>query len=83
MGAFHESTFGLLLYPLMRWVHTHGTSVLALTHIMLHLHLNHLALLGMTTFVILVAKIITSLSSMVMIHYGMELVVDQPTPAAL
>ena len=34
-------------------------------------------------FVTLAVQIIISLSSMVMIHYRMELVVDQPTSAAL
>ena len=46
-------------------------------------HLNHLLLLEMITFVTQGALIITNTFSMVMTHYGMELVVDQPTPAAL
>ena len=76
-----ESISGHLLQLLMKLVLILKISVLALMSIK-H-HLNHLLLLEMITFVTQGALIITNTFSMVMTHYGMELVVDQPTPAAL
>ena len=64
-------------YPLWK------VTVPALTYTILHLHLNHLALLGITTSVIQAVQINGHTSSTLMIHYGMELVVYQPTPVAL
>ena len=46
---------------------------------MLDLHLCHLVLLGLIIFVTLATQNVGSRGSMLMLPYGMELVVDQPT----
>ena len=67
----------------MRWEHFHALTVLAPIHTVINLHHDHLALLGMITFVTLAVQIDGYIYFTQTTPYGMELVVDQPTPAAL
>ena len=67
----------------MRWEHSLTSTVLALTEVELHIQHNHLALLVVITFVTLPVKVNGHIHFTQMIPFGMELVVDRPTPAAL
>ena len=79
----HVNTSGHLLELLMRWEHSLTSTVLALTEVELHIQHNHLALLVVITFVTLPVKVNGHIHFTQMIPFGMELVVDRPTPAAL
>ena len=84
MEEIHANTSGHLLEVYMRYIGDLNKTVLALTYTKQNLHLNHLPLLGMTTSVTLAVQTIgNSTGSTTMIHYGMELAVDQTTPAVL
>ena len=83
MGATHVITSGHLLQLLMRWEHIQTSTVFAPILTLLAWRHHHPALLGMTTFVTLAVQIDGYIYFTQMIPYGMELVVDQPIPAAL
>ena len=83
MGEIQDGISGHLLQLLMKWEHIHVTTVLVPTLTVVNLHHDHLALLGMTTSVTLAVQIIGYIYFTQTTPYGMELVVDQPTPAAL
>ena len=84
MGEIQDGISGHLLQLLMKWEHIHVTTVLAPTLTVVNLQQHHLALLGMITSVILAVQIDGNFTHFTqMTPYGMELVVDQPTPAAL
>ena len=80
MDATQGNTLGHLQLLLMNLVTLLPTVPV---QIFIKLHLNCQHLLEMITFATQGALITSSTSFMVTIHYGMELVVDQPTPAAL
>jgi hypothetical protein len=81
MVAVPVSTYGLLQQPLMNLVATTRSTVLVPIGISPPLPHHHQVLFGMITSVTLAVQIIINTFSMVMIHYGMEQVVDQITTA--
>ena len=79
----HVHIFGPLLLLLMNLVVMLITVVPVQIFTIPDLQCNHLVLLGMTIFVILPPQSDGSSDSTQTTPYGMELVVDQQTPAAL
>ena len=85
MARIHESIFGhlqVLLTKLVPLIHLKATALASMYNIR-HPHHSHPALLGMITSVTLAVKIDLHSHSTQTTPYGMELVVDQPTPTAL
>ena len=76
-AAIHASTSGLLQQPLTKLVLSTHITVLVPIGILPPLPHHHQVLLGMITSVIPAVKNIICTFSMVMIHYGMEQVVDR------
>ena len=79
----HMHIFGPLLLPLMNLVLLLLTVVPVQIFTIPNLQHSHLVLLGMITFATLPPQRHGSPDSTLRIPCGMELVVDQPTPAAL
>ena len=81
-AEIHVHTFGPLQLPMMSVLLLLLTTVPAQIFTMLDLQHSRQVLLELTTFVTPALQRAGSLDSILMILYGMELVVDQPTPAA-